>query len=61
MKLDSVKILDREPRHFERGVKEAIYIKVNQPSLNKDRGRYQLPRVFDPVLRSRVQKVTFPE
>ena len=36
--LDQVKILDREPRYFERGVKEAIYISVNKPSLNKDRG-----------------------
>ena len=34
--LDEVKILDREPRWFERGVKEAIYIKVNNPTLNKD-------------------------
>jgi hypothetical protein len=34
--LDKVNILDRESRYFERGVKEAIYIRVNQPSLNKD-------------------------
>ena len=34
--LDEVKILDREPRWFERGVKEAIYIKVNNSTLNKD-------------------------
>ena len=55
--LNQVKILDREPRSFERGVKEAIYIRVNKPSLNKDRGRYKLPRVFDPILESRVKKV----
>ena len=55
--LDQVKILDREPRYFERGVKEAIYIRVNKPSLNKDGGRYKLPRVFDPILESRVKKV----
>ena len=56
--LEQVKILEREPRYFERGVKEAIYIRVNNPSLNKDGGRYNLPRVFDPILGSRVRKVT---
>ena len=35
--LDEVKILDREPCWFERGVKEAIYIKVKNPMLIKDR------------------------
>ena len=34
VKLDEVKILDRDSRYFERGVKEAVYIRVNQPSLN---------------------------
>ena len=55
--LDKVKILDRDPRWFERGVKEAIYIRANQPSLNKDGGRYKLPRVYDPILTSHLQKV----
>ena len=33
-------ILDRESRWFERGVKEALYVKCEQPSLNKGgRGR----------------------
>ncbi|XP_072039555.1 uncharacterized protein [Amphiura filiformis] len=36
--LEKVQILDREPRYFERGVKEAIHIRANQPSLNKDGG-----------------------
>ena len=55
--LDKVKILDRDPRWFERGVKEAIYIRANQPSLNKDGGRYKLPRVYYPILMSHLQKV----
>ena len=46
VELEEVKILDREQRYFETGVKEAIYIRVNQPSLNKDGGRYKLPRVY---------------
>ena len=32
VELAQVKILDRQPRYFERGVKEAIYIRVNKPS-----------------------------
>ena len=55
--LEEVKILDREPRWFERGVKEAIYIRVNQPTLNRDGGRYKLPNAYDPVLTSLVPKV----
>ena len=34
-----------EPRWFERGVKEAIYIRALNPSLNKDGGRYDLKPV----------------
>ena len=55
--LEEVKILDREQRYFERGVKEAIYIRVNQPLLNKDGGRYKLSRVNDPILGSHVRKI----
>ena len=50
VQLDKVKILDVEPRWFERGVKEAIHIKVNKPTLNRDGGRYQLPSVWDNLL-----------
>ena len=52
------KSLDQEPWYFERGVKEAIYIRVNKPSLNKDGDRYKLPRMLDPIFESSVQKVT---
>ena len=50
--LEKVKILDRKPRWFERGVKEVIYIRINQLTLNKDGGRYKLPNVYDPFLTS---------
>ena len=56
--LDEVKILDREPHWFERGVKEAIFIKVNKLTLNKDGGCYKLPGVYESILRSSVPKVT---
>ena len=53
-----VKILDREPHWFKRGVKEAIYIKADKPTLNNDGGRYKLPGAYESILRSSVPKVT---
>ena len=56
--VDSWKFLPGpRPHWFERGVKKAIYIKVNNP-LNKDGGRYKLPGVYEPILGSSVPKVT---
>ena len=52
-----VRIWDRDSRWFERGVKEAIHIKANQPSLNKDGGRYKLSGVYEAVIRSKVNKI----
>ena len=40
--LEKVNILNREPRWFEKGVKEAIYTCIYQPTLYKDGGRYKL-------------------
>jgi hypothetical protein len=34
--MENVRILDREPSWFERGVREAIYIRALRPALNKD-------------------------
>ncbi|KAI8510832.1 hypothetical protein Bbelb_117480 [Branchiostoma belcheri] len=50
--LDKVRILDTEQDYFVRGVKEAIYIRAHQPSLNRDGGRYRLPATFDALLTS---------
>ena len=55
MSLDIVKILTVDNRKFERGVKEAIYIRVMEPSLNKDGGHYLLPAVWTNLLRARVR------
>nr|XP_054774799.1 uncharacterized protein LOC129282974 [Lytechinus pictus] len=55
--INKVQVLDREPRYFERGVKEAIYIRAFRPSLNRDGGRYKLPNVYDPIIDHYVTKV----
>ena len=47
-------ILTTEPRWFERGVKEAIFIRALNPSLNRDGGKYNLPSVWDNVIKKRV-------
>ena len=56
--LDQVSILDRDSRWFERGVKEAIHIRANDPDLIRDRGRFQLPYVWDNIFRSRVPQAS---
>jgi hypothetical protein len=50
---DCVKILSSETKWFERGVKEAIHIAAERPSLNRDRGRHNLPAVYHSLVQSR--------
>ena len=52
--LDNTKILAVEPKWFERGVKEAIYIRAHGPSLNKDGGRYNLPPIWNNIIQRRL-------
>jgi hypothetical protein len=52
VKIENTKVLAVEPRWFERGVKEAIYIKLNRPTLNRDSGRHYLPAVWTNLLRN---------
>ena len=37
----NIKVLDKESDWFKRGVKEAAYISITKPQLNRDRGRHQ--------------------
>ena len=43
--------MEVEPKWFERGVREAIQIRINNPTLNKDAGRYFLPMVWNNTLK----------
>ena len=52
--LVNAKILDREDDWFARGVREAIHIRTHHASLNKDGGRYQLPHIWDSLIREHI-------
>ena len=56
----TTKVLDREPRWFERGIRESIYIRAYKPTLNRNAGRYTLPAVWDRLISSHIvhQSVT---
>ena len=42
--------MGREDQNVIRAIKEAIYIRVNSPSLNRNIGKYHLPHIWDEVL-----------
>ena len=44
------KIIGREGHGISRTIKEAIYIRVNNPTLNRNVGKYNLPHIWDKVL-----------
>ena len=51
-KPEEVVILDKEDRWFERGVREVIWVRVEQPALNKKGGlRFQLSHAWDEAIR----------
>ena len=43
-------IVARESQGVTRTIKEAMYIHVNDPSLNRKMDKYQLPNIWDEVL-----------
>ena len=48
--INNFKIIGREDLNQIRTIKEALYIRVNDPSLNRNVGKYHLPHVWDEVL-----------
>ena len=48
--IDNFTILGREDHNLLRTIKEALYIRVNNPSLNRNIGKYHLPHIWDEVL-----------
>ena len=47
-----VRVLDTEHKWFERGVRESIQIARHGSSLNRDGGRFQLPKIYTNLLRN---------
>ena len=50
LSLDNFSIVGREDQSIARTIKEAILIRVNDPSLNRNIGKYQLSHIWDEVL-----------
>lgn len=47
--LDDVQVIAREDHFWKRKIREAIEIRVQQPTLNRDAG-YELPAIYDDLL-----------
>ena len=48
--IENFSIVGREDQNLIRAIKEAKYIRVNNPSLNSNIGKYHLPHIWDEVL-----------
>ena len=48
--INNFNIVGREDLNQMRTIKESLYIRVNDPSLNRNVGKYHLPHVWDEVL-----------
>ena len=48
--IDNFSIVGREDQNLIRAIKEAIYIRVDNPSLNRNIGKYHLPQIWYKVL-----------
>ena len=48
--LDNFSIVGRKDQNLIRTIKEALYIRVNNSSLNKNIGKYHMPHIWDEVL-----------
>ena len=48
--INNFSIVGREEQNLSRLIKESMFIRVNNPSLNKNIGKYHLPHVWDEVL-----------
>ena len=50
IKLENFTIVGKEDQNLKRAIKEAMYIRTNDPSLNRKVGKYHLPHIWDEVL-----------
>ena len=50
LSLENFTMVGREDQSIARVIKDAILIRANDPSLNRNIGKYQLPHIWDEVL-----------
>ena len=48
--IENFSIVGREDQNHKRAIKEALFIRVNNPSLNRNIGKFHLPHIWDEVL-----------
>ena len=48
--IDNFSIVGREDQNLKRAIKGVLYIRRNNPSLNKNIGKYHVPHMWDEVL-----------
>ena len=48
--IDNISIVGREDKNLHWAIKEALFIRVNHPSLNRNIGKFHLPHIWDEVL-----------
>ena len=48
--MENFKIIGREENSLARTIKESMYIRVNNPTLNRNIGKYNLQHIWDRVL-----------
>ena len=48
--INNFTVVGREDQNLTRAIKEALFIRVNDPSLNRNIGKYHLPHIWDEVL-----------
>ncbi len=50
---DQVQIIDSEDNTIKRRIVESLYIKVNDPSLNRNIGKTEIPNIYDKVFKEK--------
>ena len=50
--VENFRIIGGKDHNMVRAVKETIYIRVNNPTLNRNIGKYNLPHLWDGILQS---------
>ena len=48
--IDNLSIVGREDQNLARSIKETIFVRVNDPSCNRNIGKYQLQHIWHEVL-----------